>query len=160
MLFPLPLSKESGKGYTRATMRRAIIQVRYAIQKSHPGLGHGLFAIQAIPKGDFIIEYTGTKIPTEVADALPTRYLFEIDRNWTIDGSVRANIARYINHSCESNCEANIVDGRILISAARDIEKGEELTFDYGKEYFDEFIKPTGCKCAKCARFVETVVAR
>ena len=139
-------------------MRSAILQVRYAIRKSRPGLGHGLFATQAISKGDFVIEYTGTKIPTKVADALPTRYLFEIDRNWTIDGSVRSNIARYINHACVPNCEADIHDSHILICAARDIEKGEELTFDYGEEYFEEFIKPVGCKCAKCANEQEGIV--
>ncbi len=135
------------------------MQVRYAIRRSAPGLGHGLFATQEIPKGDFVIEYTGQKIPTAVADALPMRYLFEIDRQWTIDGSARVNIARYINHSCEPNCEADIQDGRVLIFTSRNIKKGEELTFDYGEEYFDEFIKPIGCKCAKCARFVE-VAAR
>ncbi|MDP3645469.1 MAG: SET domain-containing protein-lysine N-methyltransferase [bacterium] len=123
----------------------------YAIQKSRPGLGHGLFATQFIRKGVCIVEYTGRKISTKIADTLGTRYLFEIDNEWTIDGSVRSNIARYINHSCDPNCDADIVDDRILISAVRDIEKGEELSFDYGEEYLDEFIRPFGCKCASCA---------
>jgi len=116
------------------------------------GLGFGLFARRPFRKDEFVVEYTGRKIPTAEADKLTTKYLFEIDEHWTIDGSPRSNIARYMNHSCEPNCETDIVDGRIIITALRDIEIGEELTFDYGEEYFDEFIRPTGCKCSKCSR--------
>lgn len=133
-------------------MRRTILQSRFAVRRSRPGLGHGLFATAPIAAGDFILEYTGTRIPTKVADTLPSRYLFEIDRDWTIDGSSRANIARYINHSCEPNCEADIHDGAILIHAVRDIAPGEEITINYGEEYFDEFIRPVGCKCNACTR--------
>ena len=132
-------------------MKTRILHARFAIRKSRPGLGHGLFATAPLKSGDFVLEYTGRKIPTPRADTLPTRYLFEIDRRWTIDGSSRSNIARYINHSCSPNCEGDIRGGRILIYAARDIKKGEEFTIDYGEEYFDEFIKPVGCKCNKCS---------
>lgn len=117
------------------------------IRKSKPGTGRGLFAACDIKKGDFILEYTGKKIPTPFADTLKSRYLFEIDEIWTIDGSPRSNIARYINHSCDPNTEAEIRDGRIMIEAKRDIKKGEELTIDYDTEYFDEFIRPVGCRC-------------
>ncbi len=133
-------------------MRRTILQAKFAVRKSRPGLGHGLFATSALHKGDFVLEYSGRRIPTSLADTLKSRYLFEIDRRWTIDGSTRANVARYINHSCEPNCEGDVHDGRVLIYTARDIRKGEELTIDYGKEYFDEFIRPAGCKCDACAR--------
>lgn len=124
-----------------------------------PGRGLGLFARRPFKKDEFVAEYTGRKISTKEADALTTKYLFEIDDDWTIDGSPRSNIARYMNHSCDPNCESDVVDGKILITALRDIEPGEELTFDYGEEYFDEFIKPFGCKCSKCGaeRSVETV---
>lgn len=125
---------------------------RYKIARAKPGKGFGLFALVPIRKGEFILEYTGTRITTAVADKLPTRYLFEIDEDWTIDGSPRSNTARYINHSCDPNCEADIVDGKILITAAKNILAGEELTFDYGEEYFDEFIKPFGCMCQSCRR--------
>lgn len=111
-------------------------------------MGHGLFAVVPIRKGDFILEYTGKRIPTALADTMKSRYLFEIDEDWTIDGASRSNTARYINHSCEPNTEAEIEDGRILIHAVRDIKEGEELTIDYDTEYFDEFIRPTGCKCS------------
>ena len=131
-------------------MRTNILQARFAIRKSRPGLGHGLFATAPLKKGDFVLEYTGKRVATSRADAMSSRYLFEIDRKWTIDGASRSNIARYINHSCEPNCEGDIRNGRILIHAARDIDRGEELTIDYGEEYFDEFIRPFGCKCARC----------
>lgn len=133
-------------------MRRSILQAKYAVRKSRPGLGQGLFATSGISRGDFVLEYVGKRIPTSLADTLKSRYLFEIDRKWTVDGSVRSNIARYINHSCAPNCEAELREGRILIYAARQIAKGEELTIDYGEEYFDEFIRPVGCKCEACAR--------
>lgn len=132
-------------------MRTRIFHARFAVRKSRPGLGHGLFATAALKKGDFVLEYTGRRIPTRKADSLSSRYLFEIDGRWTIDGSSRSNIARYINHSCEPNCEGDLREARILIYAARDIARGEELTIDYGEEYFAEFIRPVGCKCQKCS---------
>ena len=111
-------------------------------------MGEGLFARTMIKKGDRILEYTGALIPTSEADQSKSRYLFEIDDAWTIDGSPLSNTARYINHCCEPNTEAEIEDGRIMIYATRDIAVSEELTIDYGQEYFDEFIRPVGCKCS------------
>jgi len=123
------------------------IDARFAVRKAASGSGHGLFAAVPIRKKSFILEYTGRKIPTKIADTLPTRYLFHVDDEWTIDGSPRTNPARYINHACDPNCEVEIEDGRLMIYAVRKIEKGEELHFDYGDEYYREFIKDTGCKC-------------
>lgn len=110
----------------------------------------GLFACVPIQKGELVVEYTGKRIPTKIADELGTKYLFEIDEDWTIDGSPRTNTARYINHSCRPNCESDIRGGKILIFALRDIHVGEELSMDYGDEYFDEYIKPFGCRCDRC----------
>ncbi len=124
------------------------IDARFRVRRSSPGMGQGLFALCDIKRGEFILEYTGKKISTDAADYMKhARYLFEIDEEWTIDGSPRSNTARYINHSCNPNTEAEISDGKILIIAVRDIKKGEELTIDYDTEYFDEFIRPVGCKC-------------
>ena len=120
---------------------------RFVIKKAGTGLGKGLFAAQDIKEGEFLLEYTGVKIPAKDAEEMTTRYLFELDDTWTIDGSSRSNIARYINHSCDPNTEAEIRDGRIMIDAKRAIQKGEELTIDYDMEYYDEFIRPVGCKC-------------
>lgn len=107
----------------------------------------GLFARTPIKKGEFVLEYTGKIVPTEVADTLGTRYLFDLEDGRTIDGSPRSNEARWINHSCRPNCEAFLEDGHINIYAERSIAAGEELTFDYGQEYFDEFFAKGGCLC-------------
>ncbi len=123
---------------------------RFAIKKSMPGVGMGLFAVKPIKRGERVLEYTGNRIPTKEANESDSRYLFEINRNWTIDGPVPANLAGYVNHSCDPNTEAEIEDGHIFYVAVSDITSGEELTIDYGEEYFDEFIKPVGCKCAHC----------
>ena len=125
----------------------------FEVRKSnHEGVGLGLFARARIQKGAFILEYTGVRIPTKTADEHPGRYLFEVNDEWTIDGEPSHNVARYINHSCDPNTEATIERDRINIYAARTIQVGEELTIDYGEEYFDEFIRPVGCRCgsARC----------
>jgi SET domain-containing protein len=127
---------------------------RFSVRRT-PGRGLGLFSNVAFKKGDLVLEYTGEKIPTALADTLTTRYLFEIDEHWTIDGSARGNIARYINHSCDANCETEISkDDKILITAVKKIWPGDELSYDYGDEYFDEFLKPLGCRCGskKCKK--------
>ena len=98
------------------------------------------------------IEYIGAIIPTEEADRMKgARYLFEINTKWTIDGSPRHNLARYINHSCTPNCESIQTGKRVFVKALKRIKPGEELTYDYGPEYVDEFIKPHGCRCTTCA---------
>jgi len=128
-------------------------QAKTVVKRSSHGRGLGLFATEPIGKGQFVIEYKGKKIPNKIADTLGTKYLFEIDDKWTIDGSDKrwGNGAKYINHSCDPNCETEIdEDDRIIITAMRDVTPGEELTYDYGEEYFDEFIKPKGCKCDHC----------
>jgi SET domain-containing protein len=111
--------------------------------------GLGLKTKKSFKKGDFVIEYIGVKKTNKEVEENTTKYLFDLDKNFTIDGSPRWNIARYINHSCVPNCESDVRKGRILISAIKNIKAGDELTYDYGKEYFDEFIKPFGCRCSK-----------
>jgi SET domain-containing protein len=120
---------------------------RFKIGSGRPGTGQGLFAAVSIKKGEFVLEYVGNKISTKVADDSPSRYLFEIDDDWTIEGPPEINLAGYINHACDPNVEAEIDDDKIMIYATRNIKEGQELSIDYGKEYFDEFIKPVGCKC-------------
>ncbi|HUO56269.1 MAG TPA: SET domain-containing protein-lysine N-methyltransferase [Candidatus Paceibacterota bacterium] len=128
-------------------MQKVRVDNRFEIRDAGCEKGGGLFALMPIKKGEFILEYTGEKIPARAADESGSRYLFEINKNWTIDGSGMDNKARWINHSCDPNCEASIEKGHILINACKDIMKGEELTFDYGDDYFDEFIRPIGCRC-------------
>jgi uncharacterized protein len=120
------------------------------IGRSRAGLG--LFARVAIKKGQFIVRYSGRKIRTETTEDLDTRYLFEINERWTIDGANRRNRARYINHSCRPNAEVYFVKHMIKIRAIRNIKPGDEITYHYGRNYFEAFIKEAGCKCMACAR--------
>ena len=120
-----------------------------AVKRSRTGLG--LYTKNRIPRGKFIVEYCGTMIPFAEGQERGGRYLFELNNRWAIDGSSRKNTARYMNHSCRPNCETNSSGERIYFYARRHIAPDEELTFDYGKEYFDDYIKPHGCRCVKCA---------
>jgi uncharacterized protein len=125
----------------------------YRVGRSHTGLG--LFATAVIEAGSFIVEYNGSRISHAEAvrrEARGRRYVFEIDPRWSIDGSSRRNIARYANHSCRPNAEADLVAGKLILRAIRRIDPGTEITYHYGREYFDLFIKPVGCKCARCTR--------
>jgi SET domain-containing protein len=118
------------------------------VRRSKTGLG--LFVgEQEIPKGSCIIEYTGVELTKEQEDKSRSKYLFEIHARKTIDGAPRWNTARYINHSCRPNCEPNIYKGRVYIHALRKIKPGEELNYNYGKAYFNEFLKDI-CACPKC----------
>lgn len=121
----------------------------YAVKRSDTGLG--LFATKLIPKGKRIVEYTGPRIPNEEVEKSSGKYFFEVNTKWSIDGSGRDNIARYINHSCRPNAEAIVTRGRVWIWSKKNIQPGEEIAYDYGKEYFDGIIKEMGCKCEKCA---------
>ena len=118
------------------------------VKRSETGLG--LFATADIPKGAKIAQYTGELIENSDTAKYKGRYLFKIDENFTIDGSRRSNLARYINHSCRPNAYTEITDREIWVIAKRKIKLGEEITYHYGKEYFNYFIKPKGCRCIKC----------
>src|SRR5215467_12625406 len=120
----------------------------FRVGRSKTGLG--LFATKLMRRGTFIVRYTGRKLRNAVADELDTKYLFEINNRWTIDGSSRSNIARYINHSCRPNAETDIKKHKILISAIKTIHPGDEITYNYGRDYFNAFIKEKGCRCAAC----------
>lgn len=123
----------------------------FKVKRTNAGLG--LFSTKSYKKGDRVIEYTGERITDQEADRRANRYLFEINSKWTIDGTGRENIARYVNHSCRPNCEAEVNERtkRIFIFAKKRINQGDELTYDYGKAHWNEYIKPKGCKCSSCA---------
>jgi uncharacterized protein len=124
-------------------------EANLVVRRASTGLG--LFTLEAIPAGKRVIEYKGPIVTAEEVNRRRGRYFFEIDDNYAVDGSSRANVARYINHACRPNAEAFVVGKRIWIWSKRNIKAGEELTLDYGKAYFDDYIKPVGCKCAKCS---------
>lgn len=125
------------------------------VKRSSAGLG--LFADRTFKKGETVIEYTGEVITDDEAQRRGGKYLFELNNKWTIDGKGRKNTARYINHSCKPNCYPELTrnEKRVFIIAKRQIQSGEELTYNYGKEYVDRFIKPIGCKCASCQSKVQ-----
>lgn len=110
--------------------------------------GLGLFTTRRIPKGTIVLEYAGRLLTDAAAEKKGGLYLFQIpDQPWTIDGSSRSNLARYVNHSCKPNCETFADDKRVYIEAIRNIEPGEELTYDYGRQYMGDDIKAGKCKC-------------
>lgn len=123
---------------------------KFAVKRTNTGLG--LFTIEPISKGKRIIEYLGEVLTSEEADAKGGKYLFEINERFTIDGSARSNLARYLNHSCRPNAEAFIIGKRIWIWSKSNIKAGEAITIHYGKRYFDDHIRPKGCKCEACVK--------
>jgi uncharacterized protein len=119
------------------------------IRVGRASAGLGLFATRPFKKGERIIEYVGRTLTNAEEYSSRSKYLFEVNSRKTIDGAIRSNIARYINHSCTPNCEPEIVRGRIFIDAVKGIKAGEEFVYDYGEEYFNEHIRPYGCRCVK-----------
>ena len=126
----------------------------YRVGRSRTGLG--LFATKPIKKGTKIVRYFGPLLDCkkEKDDAIENKYLFELTNRWTIDGSVRENIARYINHACRPNAESDVRPRKrkVYIRAIKNIEPGEEINYDYGTDYFKAYLKPIGCKCAACEK--------
>ncbi len=126
----------------------------YRVGRSPTGLG--LFATKPIKKGTKIVRYFGPLLDSKKKkdDAIENKYLFELTNRWTIDGSVRANIARYINHACKPNAESDVRPRKrkVFIRAIKNIEPGEEINYDYGTDYFKAYLKPIGCKCVACEK--------
>ena len=126
--------------------------------------GLGAFATQRIKKGTRLIEYAGNRItPEEMDERYPDvdgtphhTNLFAIDDDIVVDANVNGNDARFINHSCDPNCDAVIEDDRIWIETIRDVSPGEELAYDYAfelKERHSPAAKrryPCNCGSSKC----------
>ncbi len=119
---------------------------------------NGLFAAKTIPAGTQVIEYVGEKITKKESylravvrvdqaqrSGAAAVFIFELNSKHDVDGSVRWNPARMINHSCQPNCETRIIKGHIWIVALREIEPGEELSYDYG--YDIEHWEEHPCRC-------------
>lgn len=130
-------------------MRRRYAPGDFKLQVKRSRSGLGLFAGEEIPKGACIIEYFGRELAPDEQYTSRSRYLFEINSRKTIDGNVPGNNAKYINHSCTPNAEPEIYKNRVWIFAKRSIKPGEEIAYDYGKEYFNDYLKDV-CSCSKC----------
>lgn len=130
--------------------QRKETNAKYKLRVGRSKTGLGLYALEPIPKGKKIIEYVGNVLTNEPDDATKGLYIFNINKKVDIDGTPRWNTARYINHSCRPNSESDTYKDHVWIKSKKNIAVGEELTYDYGKEYFNEYIKPKGCRCPKC----------
>ena len=112
----------------------------------------GLFAKSDINKGEKVIEYKGKKFTHKQVeendrfDNSKAIYLFTLNERYVLDGDTKTNTAKYINHSCDPNCEVDIINGKIWIIAIKDIKKGDELSYDYGFGYDADF-RQFPCKC-------------
>ena len=132
--------------------------------------GSGVYASKEIKKGKKIIEYIGEKILKSEGDKRSGKrinknlnkgddglvYIFELNKKYDIDGSPLYNKARYINHSCNPNCEIEIVDNQIWVISLRKINKNEELTYDYGYAFDKDDFRDHVCKCSSsnCIGFI------
>ena len=129
--------------------------------------GRGLFAKVKIEAEAYIIEYIGERIDKDESNERGWQqfevaketgeaavYIFTLDDDWDIDGNVPENAARLMNHSCDPNCEAFIEDDKIWIAALRDIEKDEELFFNYGFDLENYKSHPCCCGTEKCVGYI------
>jgi len=130
-----------------------------SILEFRPSSIHGLgsFAAEPIRVGRLILEYVGEKITKneslrrcEAGNA----FIFELDDEWDIDGGVGWNPARFLNHSCAPNCDAEYIEGQIWIVARREISPGEELTFNYGYDWEDYREHPCRCGAPACVGYI------
>ena len=131
--------------------------------------GAGLFASFNIKKNKQVIEYVGYKVTKKEGDIRADKqikkakknkskgmvYVFELNKRYDIDGSVARNYARFINHSCDPNCEVEITSNQIWISSIKRIKKGTELLYNYGYPYDSDF-EDHICKCGskKCVGYI------
>lgn len=125
---------------------------RFSVKVRRSSAGLGLYAAQEIPRGRFVIEYYGPLVDDDTANRVGGKYLFDLENGKTILGAHRANVARYANHSCRPNAEVRTAKSRVFIHALKRIRPGEEITYDYGEEYFTAYIGKRRCRCTACAR--------
>tara|TARA_B100000941_G_C28451246_1_gene525177 strand:- start:130 stop:573 length:444 start_codon:yes stop_codon:yes gene_type:complete len=132
----------------------------YKIKKSKIDK-NGLYANRDIKKGTRIIEYKGKIITSNQSETNPKYdngkaiYLFNIDKNFDLDGDFKFNTARLINHSCDPNCEVYGEGQKIWIFAMKDIKKDEELSYDYGFSFDKDFKQyPCRCKSKNCVGYI------
>jgi SET domain-containing protein len=136
-------TKTAGASAAKLAAKAALL-IKVRRSKVH---GQGVFALKRIPKGTRIIEYVGDRISHARANRRYDdhdendnhTFLFAVDRNVVIDATVDGNDSRFINHSCDPNCESNIENRRVFIDAIKTIQVGAELNYDYqiGRERDD-----------------------
>lgn len=159
--------KKRKKTETEKLEEEASKRSRYAELKKSSIHNKGLFAKKFIPRRTKIIEYTGEKITKKEAEKRAEEqyekgeqgieghvYIFELNKKYDIDGNKPGNIAKYINHSCNPNCETEIIDNHIWVIALRNIYPGEELTYNYGYDVENFEDHPCYCGSDKCVGYI------
>lgn len=134
-----------------------LAQTEYIVFRRSRIHGVGGYARKRIKEGTPIIEYVGRKVDKQEAERLceeENSYVFVINDHYDLDGSVDWNLARWINHSCDPNCEALDEGGRIWITACRDIKPGEELTFNYNYDLEEYADHPCCCGSENCVGYI------
>jgi len=119
--------------------------------------GQGLFAAQNIPEGTRILPYIGERISKAESTrrlANGNYYIFTFNEQYDIDGKELRNTARYINHSCDPNCDVDQTTRAIWIVALRDIQAGEELSYNYGYDIKDYAEHPCTCGAKNCCGYI------
>ena len=119
--------------------------------------GIGGFARKEIAKATRVIEYVGERIDKQESlrrCEQNNEFIFTLDEAWDLDGNIPENPARFINHSCAPNCDAEVEDERIWIVANRDIRAGEEITFNYGFDLVDYRDYPCSCGAPECVGYI------
>lgn len=134
-----------------------VMQTEWVLIKQSAIHGLGGYAREDIRSGTRVIEYLGQKIGK--AESLRrcqenNEYIFTLDEQHDLDGAVEWNPARFLNHSCQPNCEAEVDASRIWIVALRDIQTGEELTFNYGFDLEDYRDYPCHCGTSRCVGYI------
>lgn len=125
--------------------------------KPSPIHGMGGFARVELPSGTRVLEYVGERIDKRESLGRCMRgesFIFHLDEQWDLDGNVEWNPARFLNHSCAPNCEAEFIDGRIWIMTLRAVARGEELTFNYGYDLEDYREHPCRCGSPDCVGYI------
>ena len=132
----------------------AQIQLAFGPSPIH---GTGGFAKADLARGTRVVEYVGEKIRKAESlrrCELENWFIFALDDAFDLDGDVDWNPARFLNHCCAPNCEAELIDGRIWIVALRDIPAGEEITFNYGYDVAEYREHPCHCGAAGCVGYI------
>lgn len=131
--------------------------VQNVIARTSPIHGMGAFATRAFAAGERVLEYQGERISKDESLRRCERgnpFIFYLDEQWNLDGSVDWNPARLLNHSCAPNCDAKLIDGHIWMVARRAITAGEELTFNYSYDLTDFREHPCRCGSTNCVGYI------
>ncbi|MGA2089951.1 MAG: SET domain-containing protein-lysine N-methyltransferase [Endomicrobiales bacterium] len=130
---------------------------RYCYMAPSTIQGKGLFAREQIPVGSTIVEYDGPRLSRCEGERLASEgnaYVFVIDRRESIDGSVAWNLGRFANHCCEPNAKTVKIDGRIWLRSIKLIERGQEITYDYGYAFKGHENNPCSCRVPTCRGYI------